>query len=117
MKSDPSCVFCKIVAGEFPLKKVLKEEGFLAIKDIQPIASGHSLVFSVNHYSDPAQMPEEERGRLFNFAFKVAKEVAGRSYNLLVCSDEIAQSSVPHRPHIHVIPRRVGDNLHLDPRT
>lgn len=117
---DPNCVFCQIIKGQIPSTKVFEDEGFLAIKDIHPITLGHTVVFSKNHYAHIEEMPEEQRGQLFNIAIKVAnqvvKEVDAQGYNLLVCSNEVAQSGVAHRPHIHVIPRKVGDNLKIDPR-
>lgn len=117
---DPNCVFCKIVAGEIPASTVFQGEGVRAIKDIKPISEGHTVVLSDNHYPDTAAMPDEERGRIFNKAVETAEklktELGADGYNLLVCEGEAAQSSVPHRPHIHIILRRKGDGLHIDPR-
>lgn len=120
-EQDLNCVFCKIVAGQVPSQKVHEDGEFLAIKDIQPITEGHTVVLSKKHYVDPQEMPATQRGNLFNTAFAVAAkivvEVGADGYNLLVCSNEAAESSVPHRPHIHVIPRKTGDHLQIDPRT
>lgn len=117
---DSGCVFCQIVAGKIPATKVLEGDGMLAILDIKPISPGHIVVFSTNHYSEVSQMPDEEFAKLFLQARELAEAMVGKDgvggYNLLVCSNEVAQSGVPHRPHIHLIPRRVGDHLHLDPR-
>lgn len=117
---DQSCVFCQIIKGDLPSTKVFEDDNFLAIKDIHPIAVGHTVIFSKNHYVNMEEMPEEQRGQLFNVAIKVADqvvlEVDAQGYNLLTCSNEAAQSGVAHRPHIHVIPRKVGDNLKIDPR-
>jgi histidine triad (HIT) family protein len=33
---DPNCIFCRIVAGEIPSKKVYEDEQVLAFHDIQP---------------------------------------------------------------------------------
>jgi histidine triad (HIT) family protein len=36
MATDPTCVFCKIVRGEIPCKKVYEDADVLAFHDIQP---------------------------------------------------------------------------------
>ena len=120
MAQDPNCVFCKIVSGEIPSTKVVEGPDFLAILDIHPITPGHTVVFSANHYSQVNQMPDEERGKLFNEAVTIGEKMVEKGeadgYNILLCSNEAAQSGVAHRPHLHVIPRKMGDNLHIDPR-
>ncbi|QQG43016.1 MAG: HIT family protein [Candidatus Daviesbacteria bacterium] len=117
----PNCVFCKIVAGEIPSTKVLEDDGVLAIKDIQPIAEGHIVVLSQNHYAEVGQMPAAERAQLFNTAIELGEEMIKKGeaegYNVVLSSNEAAQSSVAHRPHLHVIPRKTGDDLRIDPRT
>jgi len=119
-KQDQNCVFCQIVAGKIPSTKVFEDSEFLAINDTHPITRGHTVFFSKNHYQNGEDMPSEERGRLFNKAVEVAgqvvKEAGAEGYNLLICSNEAAQSGVPHRFHIHIIPRHAGDNLNIDPR-
>jgi histidine triad (HIT) family protein len=115
------CVFCRIISGEIPATKVFEGDGLWAIKDIKPISEGHAVVFSVNHYTSSAQMPPEELGKLFKKTVELAeiikKDVGAEGYNLLVCEGEAAQSTVPHRPHIHIIPRKNLDGVHIDPRT
>ncbi|MBI4037197.1 HIT family protein [Candidatus Daviesbacteria bacterium] len=117
---DPDCVFCKIIQGEIPSQKVFEGEGMLAIYDIKPISPGHTVIFSTNHYSEVAQMPTEEFAKLAVKAKDLGEEMVktgqADGYNILLCSNEAAESSVPHRPHLHLIPRKAGDNLHIDPR-
>lgn len=117
---DPNCVFCKIVAGEIPSQKVFEDERFLAIKDIKPIAHGHTVVMSKNHYVNGEDMPDGESGDLFNLAKKLAPkvvtEVGVDGYVISAFSNEKAQSTVPHRYHLHIVPRKEGDQLYLDPR-
>ncbi len=44
------CLFCKIIAGKIPCKKVYESENFLAFHDIQPQANVHVLVIPKKHY-------------------------------------------------------------------
>jgi len=117
---DKNCVFCKIIKGEIPSNKYYEDENFLAIYDINPISKGHLVVFSKNHYENVKEMPEEEFKNLClkarELAEKQMKEIGSDGYNLLINQGEAAQSGVPHRPHIHIIPRRFNDGLKIDPR-
>jgi len=115
-----NCVFCKIIKGEIPAKKYYEDNEFLAIYDINPISEGHLVVFSKNHYSNISEMPAEEFKKICLKARELAEkqmiELNYDGYNLLTNQGEAAQSGVPHRPHIHIIPRRFGDGLKIDPR-
>lgn len=115
-----ACVFCKIIKGEIKADFFFKGDAILAVKDIKPITLGHTVVFSKNHYTNTVNMPSKERAKLFNkavtLAEKLKKELKAQGYNLLICQGQAAESGVPHRPHIHIIPRRAGDNFHIDPR-
>ena len=117
---ETNCVFCKIAKGEIPAKKYYEDENFLAIFEINPISRGHLVVFSKNHYSNTGEMPEQEWQKMCNIARDLAekhiKEIKADGYNLLINQGEAAQSGVPHRPHIHIIPRKFGDGLKIDPR-
>ena len=117
---DPNCVFCKITKGEIPAKKYYEDNDFLAIFDISPISEGHLVIFSKNHYTNISEMPEEEWKRFLvlcrELAEKHIKQIKADGYNLLINQGEAAQSGVPHRPHIHIIPRRFGDGIKIDPR-
>lgn len=46
------CVFCKIINGEIPSKKIFENNDFLVIMDIHPQVNGHLLVIPKKHYSD-----------------------------------------------------------------
>ncbi len=117
---DNNCVFCKIIKGEIPAQRYYEDNDLLAIYDINPISEGHLVVFSKNHYVNISEMPREEFQKLClkarELAEKQIKEAKADGYNLLINQGEAAQSGVPHRPHIHIIPRRFGDGLKIDPR-
>ena len=38
MRHDPSCIFCRIVAGEIPSRKVMEDDELLVFHDIAPWA-------------------------------------------------------------------------------
>lgn len=48
--NDTKCLFCKIVAGEEPSKKVLETEDFLVIENKYPVAPTHVLIIDKKHH-------------------------------------------------------------------
>jgi histidine triad (HIT) family protein len=49
MASDPDCIFCKIVGGQIPARKVHEDDELLAFHDINPWAPVHVLIIPRRH--------------------------------------------------------------------
>ncbi|MFN0183089.1 MAG: histidine triad nucleotide-binding protein [Aquabacterium sp.] len=49
MSADPHCIFCKIVAGQIPSRKVYEDDEILAFHDINPWAPVHILLVPKQH--------------------------------------------------------------------
>ena len=71
------CIFCKIVAGEIPCKKVYEDEEFFAFHDINPIARVHFMIVPKHHVASllecDAGYDETMLGRLLLLVPKLAK--------------------------------------------
>lgn len=111
---DPSCVFCRIVAGSLPCYKIYEDAEVLAFLDVGPLSSGHSLIVPKAHYARLEDMPPAEVGRCAQVVRQLAPAVlaaAGAAdWNFLQNNGATAQQSVGH-VHFHIIPRRAGDGL------
>ena len=46
------CLFCRIVAGEIPARRVYEDETCVAFLDINPWQPGHTLVIPRRHVAD-----------------------------------------------------------------
>ena len=46
------CIFCEIIAGNIPGKKVYEDDEILAILDISQTTKGHTLVMPKKHYEN-----------------------------------------------------------------
>ena len=57
-----NCIFCKIISGEIPSKKVLENESVLAIEDVNPVAPVHILVLPKKHYTSILDIAASEAG-------------------------------------------------------
>ena len=56
---DPNCLFCKIIAGKIPSKKVYEDEHVFAFHDIAPWAPVHFLMVPKLHIASMAQITPE----------------------------------------------------------
>jgi histidine triad (HIT) family protein len=104
--SDPNCIFCKIVRGEIPGRKVYEDADVLAFHDIQPIAPVHFMLVPKQHIAslyDATMDDAPVLGKMLAMAGKLAKEQgAGDGFRTIVNTGRVGQQEVQHI-HIHVI--------------
>jgi histidine triad (HIT) family protein len=109
---DPSCVFCKIVAGKIPAKVIMENEKAMALLDAFPLAAGHTLVLPKLHYAKTQEMTKQDALAVFEMMWKVAGAVeAGSQVNastIAIHNGTDAGQEVPH-VHIHIVPRKGED--------
>ena len=78
MSSDPDCIFCKIVAGQIPSRRVYEDEELLAFHDIHPWAPVHILLIPKLHVATLYDAgPEHEAlvGRMMGLAPRLMREL------------------------------------------
>jgi len=71
------CIFCKIVAGEIPCRKVYEDSDVLAFHDINPAAPVHFMIVPKEHISSLADAHARHEvllGRILLLAPILAKE-------------------------------------------
>jgi len=56
------CLFCKIVGGEIPARKIFEDEQSIAFYDLHPQAPVHVLVVPRKHFSSLAQIDNSSEG-------------------------------------------------------
>ncbi len=117
MSASQDCIFCKIIAGEIPSFKLYEDDATFAFMDINPANDGHALVIPKDHSKDVHEVSDESISRTVITAKKIAaaveKTLSPRGLNLIQCNGEAAGQSVFHF-HMHVVPRRDGDDLKLN---
>ena len=108
------CIFCKIANGEIPTNTVYENEKFRVILDAAPANEGHCLVLPKKHAANNFELDEETLKEGFAIAKKVAEAIKesmeAEGINILQNNGEAAGQTVGHF-HIHVIPRKSGDNV------
>lgn len=106
MTADPNCIFCKIVAGQIPSKKVHEDEHMLAFHDIAPWAPVHILMVPKRHIVSMADVtPEESQllGHMMAQSPRLMRELGvTNGYRHVINTGRDGMQEVLHL-HIHVM--------------
>lgn len=110
MTHDPNCIFCKIIDGKIPSKKVYEDEEILAFHDISPAAPIHFLIIPKKHVamlSDVTPADAPLLGKMMALAPKLAAEQGARpgqqgGFRVVVNNGADGGQEVYHI-HIHVM--------------
>jgi len=100
------CLFCKIISGDIPSKKIYEDENIYAFADIAPQAPVHILVIPKKHIASVNEISEENAEIVAKIFAKIP--VITKSANLVNgyrvisnCGDDACQS-VKHL-HFHIL--------------
>lgn len=110
--SDPTCVFCAIVAGGIDAHVVYQDDDVIAFLDQRPVFPGHTLVSPREHTETLLDLPAAMLAPLFGVAQRIAGAVErglDADGSFVAINNRVSQS-VPHL-HVHVVPRRKKDGL------
>ena len=103
------CLFCKIIVGEIPSKKVYEDESCYAFYDIDPQAPVHFLVVPKKHIPSPAAVTEEDAalvGHIYAVIAKIAGELGlDNGYRVVANCGADGGQTVGHL-HFHVLAGR-----------
>ncbi len=104
--TDPDCIFCRIVRGEIPARKVYEDEEILVFHDIQPVAPVHLLLIPKKHIATMYDAGAEDApvlGRILTLAGRLAREAgAGDGFRTIINTGRVGRQEVPHL-HVHVV--------------
>jgi histidine triad (HIT) family protein len=100
------CLFCRIVRGEIPSKKVFEDEQTYAFEDIDPKAPTHVLVIPKQHLAGLKEAQESDAeiiGRCHLVAARIARErKIEDSYRTVLNVGPGSGQSVFHL-HVHLV--------------
>lgn len=104
----PDCIFCKIIQGEIPSKKVYEDEACYAFYDLEPQAPIHFLVVPKMHIASAAMIDQESCeivGHIYQVIAVLSKELGFQEYRVVTNCGASAGQSVFHL-HFHVLAGR-----------
>jgi histidine triad (HIT) family protein len=64
MNHDSNCLFCKIIAGQIPSRKVFEDDELFVFHDIHPWAPVHFLMVPKQHIATLSDVSAEHQGML-----------------------------------------------------
>ena len=99
------CIFCKIANGEIPSKTIYEDDIVRVFLDINPIATGHTLIIPKKHFTDLDDIDLETITHIMKIAKDIKKkleEKIGAKGIKLVQNNGVLQD-VKHY-HLHLIP-------------
>jgi histidine triad (HIT) family protein len=104
-----NCIFCKIVQGDIPSKKVYEDENVLAFNDLHPVSPVHVLIIPKVHFENVHAMSASEEGlAALNAMFRALPEIVRivgleeKGFRLINNCGIAAGQSVMHA-HFHLI--------------
>ena len=108
------CPFCAIAAGTLPASVVAEDDATVAFLDLRQFHPGHVLVIPRRHVPDIRTLDPVTGAALTAAVIRVSRAVDAAfpsdGLSLWHSAGEGANQEVPHL-HVHVHPRRFGDNV------
>ena len=110
------CIFCEIINGNIPSKKVYEDDEVLAILDISQATEGHTLVLPKKHVENILEVDKDTLASIIEvvrvLSKKIVKNVGAEGCNVLNNCGEVSGQTVNHL-HFHIIPRYKKDDLDI----
>lgn len=107
------CLFCKIIKGDIPSKRIYEDKDVVAFLDIMPLTKGHTVVVPVNHYENMLDFPESEMEKFFSviklLSGMLKTKLNADGFNILQNNYKAAGQIIFHM-HYHIIPRFIDDD-------
>ena len=105
-----SCIFCKIIDGEIPSKKLYEDDKVLAFYDINPGAPVHFLVIPKEHIQSANELTEKNAdivSHIFLVINKLVRElnISETGYRIVNNCGKDCGQTVDHI-HFHVLGQR-----------
>ena len=110
MSSQSDCIFCKIVAGQIPSRKVYEDDDVYAFHDIAPWAPVHFLLIPKRHIPSMAQLTPDDAalmGKIMTLAPQLAMEQGCQpfpqgGFRVFINTGDHGKQDV-HHLHVHVM--------------
>lgn len=99
------CLFCKIINGEIPTKKLYEDDLVIAFLDAFPNVDGHTLIVPKKHYDSFLDIPEDLIAHIHSVAKKIAPilidKMGAKAFSLRV---NYGETQVIKHFHLHLLP-------------
>lgn len=107
------CLFCKMIKGNVPCKKIYEDETVIAILDLYPNSDAHTLIIPKKHIADINEMDEKTLGHIHKVAQKLIPTLMDKtnSEGISIMVNYGKSQAIKHY-HMHLLP-----NYHIKKAT
>ena len=100
-----NCIFCKILNGEIPSRKLYEDDKVIVIMDVNPKVDGHSLVIPKEHVTDFKDASNELISHMFDVARDMTDKLMSKlGVNAITLGINYGDSQVVKHLHLHLLP-------------
>ncbi len=100
------CIFCRIISGKLPCKKIYEDEDIFAFHDIHPVAPVHFMIIPKRHLASLAEVGLGEQslmGKMLAMAPKLAiAQGCADGWRTIINTGRVGRQEVYHL-HMHII--------------
>ena len=100
------CIFCKIIEGKLPCRKVYEDDDMLAFHDIHPVAPVHFMIIPKRHIASLAEVDLSQQmllGKMLVLMPRLAREQGCTDgWRTVINTGRVGRQEVYHL-HTHVI--------------
>ena len=121
MDSAENCLFCRIVKGEIPSRKIYEDEEIYAFHDINPVAPVHFMIIPKQHIASLMEADLRHRMALGHLLAKANQLAVSQGltegFRTVINTGRIGMQEVYHL-HVHILggPEPLGLMLKRDLR-
>ena len=100
-----NCLFCKIIKGEIPDKRIYEDDQVIALLDLHPACDGHTLIIPKKHITDMMEMDDETLIHIYEVAKKLTPTLMDKTNSTgLSLRVNYGDSQEIKHFHMHVLP-------------
>ena len=100
------CLFCRIVKGEIPSRKIYEDDDIYVFHDIHPLAPVHFMIIPREHVAtlyDAGMAQHRALGKMLAMAGELARrEGANDGFRTIINTGRVGNQEVYH-VHMHII--------------
>lgn len=100
-----NCVFCDIINGKIPSKKVYEDDVIIGIMDIDPSCDGHILLIPKKHYTDMMELDSDVLKHINEVSKTLTKQIMDKlNKQSMTISYNYGERQIVKHFHVHLLP-------------
>lgn len=105
------CLFCKIINGEIPCKKIYEDDEFFVFLDLNQQSEGHALIVPKEHVADYKELSDEKVKKILKLAENISEklmDILGKT-GVSFLFNYGTNQEIKHF-HLHIMPNFLKEN-------